>query len=134
MRTISSADESNGYSFVPDLALLVAVALALCSIAVLIFFIHHVPSNIHINSVIQDIGKRLIREIDHRFPRHIGSGFEGKRGDEVSTGDGRRPSLFRSSATFAPPSFSQRESERILVSVSAFGFFDMMFIHLIRCG
>ncbi|RYD18366.1 MAG: DUF2254 domain-containing protein, partial [Lysobacteraceae bacterium] len=44
LRTIRSANESGGYSFVPNIALLVAVALAICSIAVLIFFIHHVPS------------------------------------------------------------------------------------------
>ena len=37
-------------------------------VAVPIFFIHHVPSKVHINSVIKDIGTRLIRDIDHRFP------------------------------------------------------------------
>jgi len=75
LRTVRSADEANGYSFVPNMALLVGVVLALCSIAVLIFFIHHVPSKIHINSVIKDIGTRLIHDIDHRFPRHIGRGI-----------------------------------------------------------
>ncbi|WP_309141155.1 DUF2254 family protein [Novosphingobium sp. G106] len=37
------------------MALMVAGALALCSIGVLIFFIHQVPSKIQINSVIQDV-------------------------------------------------------------------------------
>jgi uncharacterized membrane protein len=68
LRTIRSADEANSFSFVPNMALMVAVVLAVCSIAVLIFFIHHVPSKIHINSVIKDIGTRLLREIDRRFP------------------------------------------------------------------
>ncbi|WP_333981088.1 DUF2254 family protein [Sphingomonas aerolata] len=68
LRTIHSADESGGYGFVPNLALLVGVLLALCSIAVLIYFIHHVPSKIHINSVIEDVGDRLLRGIDDRFP------------------------------------------------------------------
>lgn len=72
LRTIRSAEESGGYIFVPNLALLVAVVLAICSIAVLNFFIHHVPSKIHINSVIEDIGERLIKEIGNRFPRFIG--------------------------------------------------------------
>jgi len=73
LRTIRSADEAGGAGFVPNMALLVAVALALCSIAVLIFFIHHVPSKIHINNVIDDIGNRLLKEIDNRFPRFIGA-------------------------------------------------------------
>ena len=72
LRTIHSAQESGGYGFVPNLALLVGVLLALCSIAVLIYFIHHVPSKIHINSVIEDVGIRLLRGIDDRFPRFVG--------------------------------------------------------------
>lgn len=74
LRTVRSPEEAGGVGFVPNMALLVGVLLAVCSIAVLIFFIHHVPSKLHINSVIADIGNRLIGEIDHRFPSHIGSG------------------------------------------------------------
>ncbi len=69
VRTIRSAGEAPGQAaFVPQLAVLVGVVLVLCSIAVLIYFIHHVPSRIHINSVIERIGARLLREIDERFP------------------------------------------------------------------
>ena len=73
LRTIRSADEAGGYGFVPNLAVLLGVVLALCSIAVLIYFIHHVPSKIHINSVIEDVGDRLLHGIADRFPRFIGS-------------------------------------------------------------
>ncbi|RZL27743.1 MAG: DUF2254 domain-containing protein [Sphingomonas sp.] len=73
LRTIHSAEESNGYGFVPNLALLVGVVLALCSIGVLIYFIHHVPSKLHINSVIEDVGDRLLAGIGERFPRSLGS-------------------------------------------------------------
>jgi len=74
LRTIRSPNESAGaVGFVPNMALLVGVALALCSIAVLIFFIHHVPSKLHINNVIEDVGDRLLKEIDARFPRFIGA-------------------------------------------------------------
>ena len=74
LRTIRSAGESGAGApaFVPQLALLVALVLVLCSIAVLIFFIHHVPMRIHINNVIERIGNRLIEEIDARFPVFIG--------------------------------------------------------------
>ncbi len=91
LRTIRSANESGGYSFVPDIALLVAVALALCSIAVLIFFIHHVPSRIHINSVIEAVGHRLLKEIDHQFPRFIGDPPDEKGKREAAA---RMPAIF----------------------------------------
>lgn len=91
LRTVRSPEESGGVGFVPNIALLVAVLLALCSIAVLIFFIHHVPSKIHINNVIEDVGKRLLREVGHRFPRFLGEPADRGR----QTGDTIVPEPFR---------------------------------------
>ena len=51
------------------MAVLVALLLAVCSIGVLIFFIHHVPSRIHINSVIEDIGHKLLSGVEERDRR-----------------------------------------------------------------
>lgn len=75
LRTIRSPDETAGLAagFVPNLAVFVGLVLALCSIAVLIFFIHYVPANIHISNVIAGIGRRLIHDIDAHFPATIGS-------------------------------------------------------------
>lgn len=56
--------------------MLVAFALALASIAVLIFFIHHVTDSIHVNTVISKIGRRLIEDIGDRFPVLIGTAAE----------------------------------------------------------
>ena len=96
LRTVRSAEESGGAGFVPNMALLVGVFLAVCSIAVLIFFIHHVPSKIHINSVIEDIGHRLLKEIDHRFPNSIG---EGPAEDDDPAGRDLVPATFREHAS-----------------------------------
>ena len=96
LRTVRSADEAGGYSFVPDLSLLVAVGLALCSIAVLIFFIHHVPSKIHINSVIEEIGDALIDAIEKRFPRFLG---EPRPEDEELAERAKLPDAFRKEAS-----------------------------------
>jgi len=70
VRTIRSPGEGGvgDGGFVPQLALIVALLLVLASIAVLIFFIHHVPRRIHINSVIEQIGRRLLDEIETHFP------------------------------------------------------------------
>lgn len=74
LRTIRSADEAGAQGdFVPNLALLVGVALALCSIAVLIFFIHHVPRQLHINHVVEDVGDRLLASIGRRHPGVVGA-------------------------------------------------------------
>lgn len=83
LRTIRSPGESGADvgAFVPQLAVLVAVILVLCSIAVLIFFIHHVPMRIHINSVIEQVGERLIAEIDNRFPLFVGKPLEETQDD-----------------------------------------------------
>ncbi len=95
LRTIRSAGESGAGepAFVPQLALLVAFILVLCSIAVLIFFIHHVPMRIHINNVIERIGDRLIEEIDSRFPVFIG------RPLTEHADDPRIPAAFRTDAS-----------------------------------
>lgn len=94
VRTIRSPGETPGEpGFVPQLAVLVGVLLVLCSIAVLIYFIHHVPSRIHINSVIERIGDRLLAEIDHRFPIGVGEPLERQSDDD------RVPPPFRETAT-----------------------------------
>lgn len=80
LRTIQSPSASSGTvgaaatGFVPNLGLVVCIVLALCSIAVLIYFIHHVPSRIHISHVIRGIGEALIGRIDLRFPKSVGEG------------------------------------------------------------
>jgi uncharacterized membrane protein len=68
LRTIYSGDSE----FVPQLAVMVAMLLALCSIAVLIYFIHHVPESIHINTITSRVGRQLISSIDKRFPACFG--------------------------------------------------------------
>lgn len=59
LRTIHSGESS----FVPQFAVIVAILLALCSIAVLIYFVHHVPISIHVNSVIGRIGEQLMHQL-----------------------------------------------------------------------
>lgn len=70
LRTIRSAEEASAdtggalrEAFVPHLAVYAALALAIASIAVLIYFVHHVTDSIHINNVIARIGRRLIEDV-----------------------------------------------------------------------
>lgn len=68
LRTIYSGDTD----FVPQLAIVVALFLALATTSMLIFFIHHVPQSIHVNRVLASIGRQLIHSIDKRFPEKFG--------------------------------------------------------------
>ncbi|MEM1115255.1 MAG: DUF2254 domain-containing protein [Bacteroidota bacterium] len=81
LRTIRAGDESGtgelaeaAASFVPHLSILVALGLALASIAVLIYFIHHVPESIHVSNVIAGIGRELKAKVQTAFPGRMGEG------------------------------------------------------------
>ena len=62
--------------FVPQLSLLTAFVLTMLSVAVLVFFLNHIPSSIRINTVLEGIGKRLLKEIDAVFPDKQGHDTE----------------------------------------------------------
>lgn len=65
LRTVRSASETgraNDY-FVPQIAVYGALGLALASIAMLIYFVHHVTQTIHINNVIARIGESLVADV-----------------------------------------------------------------------
>lgn len=65
-RAVSLAGAYDG--FVPQLSVLVATAIMAVAIAVLVYFLHHIPASIRINTVLEGIGSRLIRKIEDRFP------------------------------------------------------------------
>lgn len=54
--------------FVPQFSLLVAFGLMGLSVAVLVYFLNHIPASIRINAVLEGIGSRLLSEIEKRFP------------------------------------------------------------------
>jgi len=71
LRTIRRADE---VAFVPHLSVTLGVLLAVVSVGVLIYFIHHVSVSIQANEIVTRVGKELIGEIDRLFPENIGRG------------------------------------------------------------
>jgi len=72
-RAASAIDASASVlpGFTPQFSLLVAMVLAIFAVAVLVYFLHHIPASIRINTVLKDIGKRLIRDIKDRYPSEI---------------------------------------------------------------
>ncbi len=77
LRTIRRADE---VAFVPHLSVTVGVLLAVVSVGVLIYFIHHISVSIQADQVVARIGEELHDGIDTLFPGEIA-----KPGSEVSS-------------------------------------------------
>jgi len=69
LRTIRRADE---IAFVPHLAVSIGVLLAMVSIGVLIYFIHHVSVSIQADEVVANVGRELDHGIDRLFPGQLG--------------------------------------------------------------
>lgn len=88
LRTIRRGDE---VAFVPHLAVTIGVLLAIVSIGVLIYFIHHVSVSIQADEVVAQVGRELVDGIDRLFPGHLG-----KPASEVSsaTGEAALPAAF----------------------------------------
>ncbi len=77
LRSIRRADE---VLFVPHLSVTIAVLLAIVSVGVLIYFIHHISVSIQADQVVARIGKELDDGIDKLFPGDLG-----KPGSEAPT-------------------------------------------------
>jgi uncharacterized membrane protein len=54
--------------FVPQLSLLVAYGLMALSVAVLVYFLNHIPSSIRITTVLEGIGRRLLKGVRNTYP------------------------------------------------------------------
>src|SRR4029078_9270491 len=71
LRTVRGHDDAE---FVPHLAVTGGVVLAMVSLGVLIFFIHHVATSIQASQVIASVGSDLDKAIVRLFPESIGEG------------------------------------------------------------
>ncbi len=71
LRTVRGTDNE---PFVPHLAVTVGVVLAMLSLGVLIFFIHHVATSIQVSQVIANVAADLEGAIDRLFPEQMGRG------------------------------------------------------------
>ena len=69
LRTVRGTE---GASFVPHLSVAFGVLLAALSLAVLIYFIHHVATGIRIETVLAELGKETQAAIDRLFPEQVG--------------------------------------------------------------
>jgi len=83
LRTINGVDKNE---FVPHLAVTCGIILAIASIGVLIYFIHHSASSIQVDNVVSKVGRELDDTINRLFPEQIGRGAS-KHRNEPSLND-----------------------------------------------
>ena len=69
LRTIRGGDEG---AFVPSMAVIGALVLALVGIAVLIYFIHHISVSIQASSIIVRASRETMAAVDRLFPSELG--------------------------------------------------------------
>jgi uncharacterized membrane protein len=69
LRTIR---QMNGQEFVPHVSVTAAIMMALTSLGVLIYFIHHVSVQIQAPEIIANVGRELHQTIDRLFPEELG--------------------------------------------------------------
>ena len=69
LRTVRGTEESH---FVPHVAVATGVLLALASIAVLIYFIHHVATAIRIESLLAQLATETVAAVDRLYPERMG--------------------------------------------------------------
>lgn len=92
LRTIRREAEG---AFVPHLAVSLGVLLAVVSVAVLIYFIHHVSLSIQADEVIARVCRDVFDGIDRLFPARIG---HGRSPDTGEPGDAGLPVAFADEA------------------------------------
>lgn len=94
LRTVRAPDEAAAQAppgeavgtalggFVPHLGIAGALVLAVLSVAVLIYFLHHVPESIHISNVVAVIGKELNGRVGELFPGRLGDALGEDAGED----------------------------------------------------
>ncbi len=78
LRTIRGGDEG---VFIPSLAVLTGVVLALVGIAFLIFFIHHIAASIQASHILANVAAETLRSIENMFPEPLGEGEASTEGE-----------------------------------------------------
>ena len=73
LRQVHGQSDDRGIEqFVPQLSMIVAVAMAIAGLGVLIYFIHHTAASIQAPSVIAAVARELHAAIDELFPERAG--------------------------------------------------------------
>ena len=86
LRTIRGPDEAGG-AFVPQVAMTIAIGITLLSVAVLVYFFHHVAVTIQAPNVVSTVAHDLDAAIDHLRKPDLGVAGPAPAADEIPDPD-----------------------------------------------
>ena len=92
LRTVRGTEDS---SFVPHLSVAFGTLLAIASVAVLIYFIHHITTSIRIETLLANLAAEARSAVDQFYPERMG---EGRSRDKDETPEHPIPSNFERDA------------------------------------
>lgn len=69
---LNAVTESDGYTFIPSISILVAILAAITNIILLIFFIHRIATSIQADELISDISDFISEQVENLFPEKMG--------------------------------------------------------------
>jgi uncharacterized membrane protein len=83
LMVLRTVNESEGHEFVPHVAVTCALGLAITSIGVLIYFLHHAASSIQVDNIIKSVGDDLEHTIQKLFPETTEHSFCSQTEDAI---------------------------------------------------
>ena len=76
LRTVQGDSGDNYSLFVPHLAVTAAVLLTLFSVAMLIYYVHHVALSMQVSEITAGVAHEMERVVGRLYPEHFGEGTE----------------------------------------------------------
>jgi uncharacterized membrane protein len=81
---LNAITDSNSYTFIPSISILVAIFAAIVNIILLIIFIHQIAVSIQADRVISDISVLISKQIKTLFPEEMGDELEDEENTNAS--------------------------------------------------
>lgn len=82
---LNSIKDSDGYTFIPSISILVAIFVAIANIVLLIVFIHQIAVSIQADKVISDISDFIANQLETLFPEKMGEEKVSEGESDIST-------------------------------------------------
>lgn len=111
LRSIRSAEE---VVFIPYLSVNIGMALALGSLAILIYYIHHIALIIQAEPLISDVGQDIQRALTQLFPESIGEPVDDQTDTSLRPSDARQWDCARTLAATDNGYLQAIDDERLL--------------------
>lgn len=73
---LNAIKESESYTFMPIISILLAIIAALVNIILLIIFIHKIATSIQADNIISDISNNIHKQVHSLYPKEIGKELE----------------------------------------------------------